>query len=178
MDRREFLSWVQGGLAGAAAASLLLRDGSVAGRRAGEASPPCPHFPPKATRALHICLCGAMSHIDTFDYKPGLIAAHGKSLKSSTRPDIFFGQVGRLRRPDWTFRQRGQSGLWVSDLFPHLGAGRRRADGDPVDGRRHLEPHAGDVSGEQRLSLERLSRPGHGFATGWAASRTTCRRLW
>ena len=36
------------------------------------------------------------------------------------RPDVFFGQVGRLRKPDWAFRQRGQSGLWVSDLFPHL----------------------------------------------------------
>ena len=61
-----------------------------------------------------------MSQVDTFDYKPGLIAAHGQSLNSSTRPDVFFGQVGRLRRPDWAFRQRGQSGLWVSDLFPHL----------------------------------------------------------
>ncbi len=36
------------------------------------------------------------------------------------RPDVFFGQVGRLRKPDWEFRQRGQSGLWISDLFPHL----------------------------------------------------------
>ena len=61
-----------------------------------------------------------MSHVDTFDYKPGLIAAHGQSLKSSTKPDVFFGQVGRLRKPDWEFRQRGQSGLWISDLFPHL----------------------------------------------------------
>ena len=61
-----------------------------------------------------------MSHVDTFDYKPGLIAAHGQSLQSSTKPDVFFGQVGRLRRPDWAFRQRGQSGLWVSELFPHL----------------------------------------------------------
>jgi hypothetical protein len=120
MDRREFLSWVQGGLAGAAAASLLLRDGIVHAVEPGGAKPPCPHFPPKATRALHICLCGAMSHIDTFDYKPDLIAAHGKPVTSSTRPDTFFGQVGRLRRPDWNFRQRGESGLWVSELFPNL----------------------------------------------------------
>jgi hypothetical protein len=59
--------------------------------------------------------------VDTFDYKPGLVAAHGQSLQSSTKPDVFFGQVGRLRQPDWAFRQRGQAGLWVSDLFPHLG---------------------------------------------------------
>ena len=121
MDRRDFFSWVRNGLAGAAAASLLLRDGTLQAGQPGEASPACPHFAPKATRAIHICLCGAMSHVDSFDYKPGLIAAHGQSLKSSTKPDVFFGQVGRLRRPDWSFRQRGQSGLWVSELFPHLG---------------------------------------------------------
>jgi hypothetical protein len=120
MDRREFLSWVRNGLAGAAALSLLQRDGTIHAGVQGEASPPCPHFAPKATRAIHICLCGAMSHVDTFDYKPGLIAAHGKSLESPTKPDVFFGQVGRLRKPDWSFRQRGQSGLWVSELFPHL----------------------------------------------------------
>jgi len=62
-----------------------------------------------------------MSHVDTFDFKPGLIAAHGKSINSSTKPDTFFGKIGRLRSPDWAFRKRGQSGLWVSDLFPHLG---------------------------------------------------------
>ena len=145
----------------------------------GEAKPPCPHFPPRATRAIHICLCGAMSQIDTFDFKPDLIAAHGKPVNSSTKPDTFFGQVGRLRKPDWNFRQRGESGLWVSDLFPNLAAGRRRADGDPLDGGGHFEPHAGDVSGEQRLSLERLPvRAGRGSPTGWGASRTTCRRSW
>ena len=120
MDRREFFSWMRNGLAGAATASLMLRDGTLRAGVAGESIPPAPHVPAKATRAIHICLCGAMSHVDTFDYKPGLIAAHGKSLNSSTKPDVFFGQVGRLRKPDWEFRQRGQSGLWVSDLFPNI----------------------------------------------------------
>ncbi len=123
MHRRNFLSWVHGGLAGAAAATLLSRDGTLragAAGEPGEAKPPCPHFPPRATRALHICLCGAMSQIDTFDFKPDLIAAHGKPVSSSTKPDTFFNQVGRLRKPDWAFRKRGESGLWVSDLFPNL----------------------------------------------------------
>jgi hypothetical protein len=82
MDRRAFLSWVQGGLAGAASMALLLRDGTLRAGVQGEARPPCPHFAPKATRALHICLCGAMSQVDTFDFKPGLIAAH---VNPSTR---------------------------------------------------------------------------------------------
>ena len=120
MDRREFFSWMRNGLAGAAAASLMLRDGTLEAGVPGESSPRAPHFPPRATRAIHICLCGAMSHFDTFDYKPGLFAAHGKALNASTRPDVFFGQVGRLRKPDWGFRRRGASGLWVSELFPNL----------------------------------------------------------
>ncbi|MBV9122303.1 MAG: DUF1501 domain-containing protein, partial [Planctomycetes bacterium] len=121
MDRREFFSWVRYGLAGAALATLLARDDlAAAGQLPGEAADPCPHFPPRARRAVHICLVGALSHVDSFDYKPGLIRAHGQSLPSEERPDVFFGQVGRLRKPDWQFRQRGQSGLWISDLFPHL----------------------------------------------------------
>jgi hypothetical protein len=120
-DRREFLSWVRNGLGAAALATLLARDGTArAAGVPGEAADPCPHFRPKARRAVHVCLVGAMSHVDSFDYKPGLIRAHGQSLQSSERPDVFFGQVGRLRKPDWEFRRRGQSGLWVSDLFPHL----------------------------------------------------------
>ena len=62
-----------------------------------------------------------MSHVDSFDRKPALIASHGQSLNSPTKPDAFFGRVGRLRGPDWEFRQRGRSGLWISDLFPNLG---------------------------------------------------------
>ena len=120
MDRRAFFSWVRGGLAGAAASTLMLRDGTLLAGAPGEGGPTGPHFAPKATRAIHICLCGAMSQVDTFDYKPGLIAAHGQSLQSPEKPDAFFGQVGRLRQPDWSFQQRGESGLWVSELFPHL----------------------------------------------------------
>ncbi len=122
IDRREFFSWVRGGLAGAAAASLMLRDGTLRAAVPGESDPPGPHFAPKAKRAIHICLCGAMSHVDSFDHKPELIASHGRSLaRPPSKDDVFFGQVGRLRKPDWEFRQRGQSGLWVSELFPHLG---------------------------------------------------------
>jgi hypothetical protein len=121
LDRRGFFSWVGQGLGSAALLSLLMRDGTArAAAVPGEAADPCPHFAPRARRAIHICLVGAMSHVDTFDYKPELIRSHGKSLPGRERPDVFFGQVGLLRKPDWQFRQRGQSGLWVSDLFPHL----------------------------------------------------------
>src|SRR5262249_34269934 len=121
LDRREFYSWVRHGLGSAALAGLLLRDQRAGAAAApGEAGDPRPHFRPRARRAVHICLVGAMSHADAFDYKPELIKAHGQALRTRERPDVFFGQVGLLRKPDWEFRQRGASGLWVSDLFPHL----------------------------------------------------------
>jgi hypothetical protein len=102
-------------------ADMLLRDGVVkADAASGLASVPWPHHEPRAKRVIHIVACGAISSVDSFDYKPELESLHGKSLVSEERPDVFFGQVGRLRKSDWKFKQRGESGLWVSDLFPHL----------------------------------------------------------
>src|SRR5262245_12490026 len=105
LDRRQWFSWVGGGLGGAALASLLLREGIARGAT---------HHPAKARRVIHVCLCGGMSHLDSFDYKPALAKYHGKPIPSSERPDTFFGQIGLMRRNDWEFRRRGRSGLWVS----------------------------------------------------------------
>jgi hypothetical protein len=119
VNRRDFLSWVPHGIGGAALASLLANDRQLLAAP-GEA-PNVPHHPPRARRAIHICLCGALSQVDSFDYKPELARLHGRSLNSSERPDVFFGQVGLLRQSDWRFRPRGQSGIWISELFPELG---------------------------------------------------------
>jgi hypothetical protein len=126
VDRREFLSWTRFGLTGAALAGLLSPAGVSENRSlraatvAGDAKDPPPHFPAKARRAIHICLCGGYSHLDSFDYKPELARLHGKSLGGDEKPDVFFGQIGLIRQNDWEFRQRGESGLWVSELFPHI----------------------------------------------------------
>ncbi len=123
VNRRDFLSWTGHGLGGAALASLLFRDGVLqAAPVPGESADRPPHHPPRARRAVHVCLCGGLSQVDSFDYKPALLRHHGESLTSGERPDVFFGQVGLLRRPDWEFRRRGRSGLWISELFPHLAA--------------------------------------------------------
>lgn len=119
--RREFCSWVGAGLGTAALFELLGRERSAfAAVVPGDADDPPPHFTPKAKRAIHIFLCGGLSHVDSFDYRPELERLHGQPLPSGEKPDVFFGQVGLLRKPDWQFRQRGESGLWISDLFPHL----------------------------------------------------------
>jgi hypothetical protein len=79
-----------------------------------------PAFRPRARRAIHICLCGGLSQVDSFDYKPELAKRHGQPMPSTGKLDPFFGKVGPVRAPDWDFQQRGCSGLWISDLFPHL----------------------------------------------------------
>ncbi len=121
VDRRGFFSWATSGLGGAALASLLLRDTrTLATPLPGEAADPPPHHPPKARRAIQICLCGALSHLDSFDYKPALEKFHGQPMPGDEKPDVFFGQIGLLRKNDWAFKPRGQSGLWVSELFPSI----------------------------------------------------------
>jgi len=61
-----------------------------------------------------------MSHVDSYDYKPELTKKQGKTLGSDEKPDIFFGKVGLLRGSDWEYKQRGESGLWISEMFPHI----------------------------------------------------------
>ena len=118
IDRREFFNWGIRGIGATAFASLLSRDNSA---RASSLGPGVfPNFEPRAKRAIHISLVGGMSHIDSYDHKPGLDKAHGKPLGSSEKPDIFFGKVGLLRKSDFQFKPRGQSGLWLSDMFPHI----------------------------------------------------------
>lgn len=117
LDRRDFLHWGAQGIGATALISLLQSDGLLASEANG-----FPNFAPKAKRAVHICLVGGMSHIDSFDYKPELEKMHGKSLNAKEKPDIFFGKVGLLRKHDWPFRKRGKSGLSVSDMFPQIAA--------------------------------------------------------
>tara|TARA_Y100001934_G_scaffold251807_1_gene315301 strand:+ start:460 stop:1896 length:1437 start_codon:yes stop_codon:yes gene_type:complete len=118
LNRREFFNWGIRGIGATAFASLLARDTSAHMTALGQAT--FPNFAPRAKRAIHISLVGGMSHIDSYDHKPGLDKAHGKPLGSSEKPDIFFGQVGLLRRSDFQFKPRGQSGLWLSDMFPNI----------------------------------------------------------
>ena len=113
LSRRGFFDWTSRGLGGAALSSLLIRDGLATQSKES-------HYPPRAKRVIHICLCGGLSQVDSFDYKPKLKTMHGKSLVAEEKPDVFFGKVGLLRSSDWEFKQRGESGLWVSDLFPNI----------------------------------------------------------
>ena len=118
--RRSFLEFATGGLTAAALLSLIGSDSAAAAKPQSKSQESFPNFPPKVKRVIHICLIGGLSQVDSFDYKPELAKFLGKTMPDTVKPDTFFGSAGLMRSNEWTFRQRGNSGLWVSDLFPHL----------------------------------------------------------
>src|SRR5262249_18229109 len=105
------------GVGSIALASLLAEQGLFAADAARK-----PHCTPRASRVLHVFCTGAVSHVDTFDYKPELIKRHGRPMPGVDKLVTFQGENGNLARPLWAFRPRGQSGKMVSDLLPHLAA--------------------------------------------------------
>lgn len=116
--RRDFLSHAALGVAGIAAVDLLLRDGIVQAAAADDAGL---HHAAKAKHVIHIFLGGGLSQVDSFDYKPELEKYHNKDLPESFgKADPFMGKAGRLHKSHYAFKQRGKSGLWMSDLFPQL----------------------------------------------------------
>src|SRR4051794_31947506 len=88
-------------------------------------APKTPHFAPRARRVIFLNMSGGVSHVDSFDYKPQLIADHNRPYHVPERMLQAFAPNNRVvekffKRPQWEFRQRGQSGLWISELFPHV----------------------------------------------------------
>jgi hypothetical protein len=119
LDRRHFLGRMGTGL-GSVAVAALLADEAHGGREADPLAPRRPHFAPRARRVLQVFCPGAVSHLDTFDYKPELIRRHGQPLPGAGRVVTFQGGNGSLLRSPWGWRRHGQCGKWVSDLLPHL----------------------------------------------------------
>ncbi|MBI1901490.1 MAG: DUF1501 domain-containing protein [Planctomycetia bacterium] len=115
LDRRRFL---QSTAAGAAAGLLYPRLAVAARMNEGRLLAPQPaHHPAKARSLVFIHLTGGFSHVDTFDYKPKLQQDDRKKVTAETLRDIT--EQPLLASP-FKFAQHGQSGLWISELFPHL----------------------------------------------------------
>ena len=79
-----------------------------------------PHTRARAKRIIFLFMHGGPSHVDTFDFKPRLVADSGKSLPFA-KPRIQFAKTGNLYKSPWEFRSYGQSGTKISDLFPNVG---------------------------------------------------------
>jgi hypothetical protein len=120
LTRRQLLWESAGGLGGVALAWLMAQDRALAAESAPVEGVRAPHLPPKVKQVIQIFCCGGVSHVDTFDYKPTLEKLDGKALEGKGKVDTFFAQPGNLLKAQFPFKQRGKSGLWVSDVFPHL----------------------------------------------------------
>jgi hypothetical protein len=127
LDRRGFLGDSASALGSIALASLLAGDELLAAPQpvrptidpARPYAPRPPHVPAKAKKVLVIFCAGAVSQLETWDWKPELVKWDDKPLPGG--PAVTFqGPAGNLARPQYAFRPRGQTGKWVSDLIPHL----------------------------------------------------------
>jgi len=121
--RRESLRTIGGGFTQLALASMLARDGAFADTATALGNPLAPKKPmflPKAKRVIFLFMYGGPSHIDTFDYKPNMYGMDGKTIDVKTFGRGGHKKGGRIVEPRWKFKQYGQSGKWVSSLFPNL----------------------------------------------------------
>jgi hypothetical protein len=125
LTRREMLLRCANGFGAVALAALLAEQ---SGGEPADTSAPrrVQHHPPRARNVIFLYMDGGPSQIDTFDYKPLLERYHGRDPHTVFRVEpTQFNNVGRVMASPWRFRRYGQSGLLVSDLFPHVA---RRAD--------------------------------------------------
>lgn len=126
MSRRQFLTRL--GLGSAALAHLLIRDGATAelAVATGQGVLGASHFAPRAKRAIYLFMSGGPSQMDLFDYKPRLVAYNGKDLPKSVRQGqrLTGMSAHQARLPlagsIFRFAQHGRSGIWMSELLPHL----------------------------------------------------------
>src|SRR5689334_6183114 len=113
LSRRQLLKSAGAGFGYLALAGMLGQNRSAAGERPAEAGPLAPrppHFPVRAKRIIFLYMEGAMSQMDTFEYKPQLQKDGGKSAPG--------GAV--LTASKFKFARHGKTGTWVSELFPHM----------------------------------------------------------
>ncbi len=127
--RREFLWQAGAGFTSVALTAMLDAEGFLS-RQAVAAdginkftnplAPKPPHFAPRAKSVIFLYMYGGPSHIDTFDYKPDMVGMDNKTVQVKTFGRGGHRNEGRIVEPRWKFKQYGDSGQWVSELFPNL----------------------------------------------------------
>src|SRR5439155_2047118 len=121
LTRREMLLRCANGFGAVALAALLAEDGRAA-PTPEPSSTRGRHHAAKARNVIFLYMDGGPSQVDTFDHKPLLEKYHGQDPRAAIGKlePTQFADVGKVMKCPWKFEQRGQSGLWVSDLFPHV----------------------------------------------------------
>ena len=118
LSRREMLGRCAGGF-GAVALNSLLADPAF-GKTKSPFAPRSTHHHPKAKSVIFLYMDGGVSQVDSFDYKPRLEKDHGKPFSAKINPTQF-DNIGKTLKSPWSFKEYGQCGLNVSDLFPYVG---------------------------------------------------------
>lgn len=147
--RREMLRVSACGF-GHLALTALLGQAAAAESSSSQASPLAakpPHFRPRAKRIIFLFMWGGPSHVDLFDPKPKLNELSGEQLAGQS-VGVERDQLGQLLGSPFKFAQHGESGVWISELFPELA--RRHADRLCVVRSLHTE---GSAHGEALLRL-------------------------
>ena len=129
-DRRHFFEHVGGGIYGAALGSLLSQDlygteeikpSEIQSRTEYNLKPRSPHLKGRANSVIHLFMNGGPSQMDLFDPKPELERNHGKSYFEKIAGEVESpGAAGALMRSPFRFSRHGQSGMWMSEIMPHL----------------------------------------------------------
>lgn len=121
-SRRDFLFHTGGGLGGLALAQMLAEAGEVPGAKPRAELNGGLHHVAKVKRVVQLFMNGGVSQMDTFDHKPELIKGHGKAFDPGTaeKPEGVTSTPGNLMKSPFEFKQHGQSGRWVTSMFPHL----------------------------------------------------------
>lgn len=123
LPRRRWLSTIGGGFAGVALAHLLSSSSDAGGAETPNAERSQKgfdglHHPAKVRRIIQLFMTGGASPMDLFDYKPALEKLHGQMLGPKDKPEGFTAAAGSIMKSPFRFRQHGQCGRWVSELFP------------------------------------------------------------
>ncbi len=113
------LQWCANGF-GALAFQALSSNSAEAS--SGPWNPKRPHFQPRARNVIFLYMDGGPSQVDTFDYKPMLAKFNGRDPSEviGKLAPTQFDNIGKVLGSPWSFSQHGQSGHWISSLFPHL----------------------------------------------------------
>lgn len=120
-SRRDFLRRTGSGAGMIGLASLLAESGADAADSVNPLGAKKSMFPGKAKSVIWLFMNGGQSQVDTFDYKPALEKADGQDLPGFDKNTGFFTeQVGGLMKSPFAFKQYGQSGTWMSEIFPNL----------------------------------------------------------
>lgn len=114
--RRDFLHRCGGGFGGLALASLLNEAQASTDPSAAKVS----HHPARANAIIHLFCPGGLSHVDTWDYRPVLTERQGKPFDPEGKLQFFASKPGACQGSYFPFRQHGECGRWISDLFPRL----------------------------------------------------------